>query len=145
MKYVLLPLLAGSLALAAPAYAEDLSPGLWEISVESRIPGMDFLRPPPNQTTQCLTAEDARDPSKLIGSISTPGAKDCTYTDKNYSKSAGTFKFAMSCAGSYELHTQGDVNFTATTLDGSITATGNLNGQPAEVQNRVSARRVGNC
>ena len=125
------------------AFADDLSPGLWEITMESRVPADSGWNPPPFNVTQCLTANDARDPSKLISSISTPGATGCSYTNKSYSGS--TFQFALDCSGSYGLKSKGSVTFNANSFSGDITATGNLGGQVVEFQNHVTGKRVGGC
>lgn len=143
MKHRLLPLGLGALLAAMPAFGEELSPGRWEISVETRVPGAEGFTPGANRITQCLTANDARDPSRMIGSISTQGATGCNYTDKRYTGS--TFRFAMTCAGSFDLKSQGEFGFSANSMNGSITTTGNIGGKVTEFLNKVSARRLGDC
>jgi hypothetical protein len=130
--------------LAAPtAFADDLSPGLWEITMESRVGAASEWAPAPFNLKQCVTANDARDPSKLIGSISTPGATGCSYTERNYSGS--TFRFALDCSGSLGIKSSGSVTFGATQFGGEITTTGNVAGQTTEFRNKVSGTRVGDC
>lgn len=128
---------------ATTAFADDLSPGLWEITLESRVGAAPAWAPAPFTLSQCLTANDARDPSKLIGSISTPGAAGCNYTERNYSGS--TFRFALECPGAFRIKSRGSVTFGATRFGGEITATGNVAGQTTEFQNRVSGTRTGDC
>ena len=77
MKKTLQIVLLASALAAATAFAEDLSPGLWQITMESKVAGDSGWAPSPFNMSQCLTANDARDPSALIGSISTPGATGC--------------------------------------------------------------------
>jgi hypothetical protein len=127
----------------ATSFADDLSPGLWEITMESRVGADTAWAPAPFNLKQCLTANDARDPSKLIGSISTPGATGCSYTERNYS--GGTFRFALDCSGTFGIKSRGSVMFGATQFSGEITATGNVAGQTTEFQNKVSGTRVGDC
>lgn len=134
--------LLAAMAMTA-AFAEDPSPGLWEITMDSRVPVDTGWAPAPLGVTQCLTASDARDPSSLVGSMSTPGATGCSYTERSYSGS--TFRFAVECSGSYGLKSRGSVTFGAVSFDGNITATVTLNGQATEFQNRVSGKRVGDC
>lgn len=141
-KSELLVLLAASIA-APLTLAEDLTPGLWEITMESRVPTEAGWKPAPFTLKQCLSAGDAKDPTKLVGSIATPGASGCNFTEKSYS--AGTFRFSLDCAGSFGLKTRGTVTFGASSFGGTITATGNLGGQVTEFQNQVSGRRVGGC
>lgn len=133
---------AGALSTAA-ACADDLAPGQWQITLESRVPGDTGWAPAPFSMTQCLTAGDARDPSRLIGSISTPGATGCNYTEKSYSGS--TFRFALECPGTFALKTKGNVNFSANSFEGDITANSTMGGQAVLMQNRVSGRRLGGC
>ncbi len=127
--------------IATPAaFAQDVSPGLWEITMETRIPGSDVQAVPPSQMTQCLKASDA---AALVGAISNPGARDCSYTEKNYS--GNTFRFAMVCSGAFALKTRGEFSFMSTSLSGTITAIANVGGQATELTNKVTARRIGGC
>ena len=128
---------------AFPVLAEDLSPGLWEITLESRVAAEAGWAPAPFKLSECLKASDAKDPSRLISSIAVPGATGCSYTERNYAGS--TFQFALDCSGSYGLKTRGSVTFAADSLSGSITALANVGGQVTEMQNRVSGKRVGGC
>lgn len=129
--------------VAFSALAEDLSPGLWEITLESRAAAEAGWTPAPFNLSQCLKSNDAKDPSRLISSIAVPGATGCSYTERNYAGS--TFRFALECPGSYGLKTTGSVSFAADSFSGSITALANVGGQVTEMQNRVSGKRVGGC
>ena len=131
-------------ALAAvPASAEELLPGLWEITLETRVPGAEGLSPGTNQITQCLTPGDARDPSRLMASLSTQGASGCSFTSKSYSGSS--FRFTLECAGAFELKSRGEVSFSASSMSGTINASASLGGKITEFQNKLTARRLGNC
>jgi len=123
--------------------AADMSPGLWEITVETRVPAQAGFAPEPYTLKQCLTAADAKDPSALLGGLANPGASGCTYTNKSYS--GNTFRFSMQCAGSFALQSQGEVTFTADSMNGSITAVADVGGAKTELSNKVSARRLGGC
>jgi hypothetical protein len=129
--------------LAPPAHAADITPGLWAISMETRTQAAPGFQPAPFTVNQCFTAADARDPSKLLGGLSNSGASDCQYTEKSYS--GNTFKFAMQCGGAYALQSRGEVTFDAQTMNGVITAKANVAGTVTEFQNKLSARRIGNC
>ena len=128
---------------AYPTFADDLSPGLWEITMESRVEAAASWEPSPFKLTQCLTANDARDPSRLVGSISTPGATGCKYSERNYSGS--TFQFVLDCSGSFGIKSRGGVTFSATSFSGEITATGKVGGETTEFKNKVSGTRIGDC
>ncbi len=137
-RILLLSTFASPLVLAA-----DVSPGSWEITMETRVPAEPGFAPPPFQITQCLTDADARDPSRVLGGVSNPGATGCNYSDKSYS--GNTFSFAMQCAGSYEIKASGRVSFTADTMQGMIDSTASVGGKPVQTQNKISARRLGGC
>ncbi len=131
------------LTLSAPVLAQDLSPGMWEISVEARVPASPGFAPAPFKLNQCLTPQDARDPGKLIGSIANPGATGCTYG--NSTLTGNSLRFTMKCAGTLDLRAAGEVSFTPSTLNGTIVSTSTIGGQKVEMQSIVSARRAGNC
>lgn len=113
-----------------------ISPGLWQISLQSKE--MASV-----QVDQCLTAADANDPSKLLGSIANPGASGCSYTDKRYS--GNTFSFAMTCSGALAIKATGTVSFTAITMSGTISTNASINGQAVDMKNTVKAQRIGDC
>ena len=129
--------------MSTAALADDISPGSWQIMMETRVPAEPGFAPPAFQLTQCLTAEDARDPSRVLGGVSNPGASGCNYTDKSYS--GNTFTFAMTCGGGYGIKASGRIAFTANSMDGTIQSTANVAGKPVETQNKISARRLGSC
>lgn len=132
-----------ALFLTAGAQAQDVSPGLWQITIETRVNATPGFVPAPYTLNQCFTAEDVRDPSRVLGGVANPGASDCTYTDKAYR--GNTFRFSMQCAGTLGIGTWGEVSFTATTLDGTITAIADVGGQKTEFSNRISGKRIGGC
>ncbi len=129
--------------MSTVALADDISPGSWQIMMETRVPAEPGFTPPVFSLTQCLTAEDARDPSRVLGGVSNPGASNCNYTDKSYSGS--TFTFAMQCGGGYGIKASGHIAFTANTMDGTIESIADVAGKPVQTQNKISARRLGSC
>jgi hypothetical protein len=118
------------------------APGLWKIGAQTQAAGMPIALAP-MAIEHCLTPEDAKDPSKLLGRLSTPGATGCAYTNSAYSGS--NFHFAMECSGVFGIKASGDVAFTETTLSGAIDSTASLNGQPVEMRSVLSAVRLGDC
>src|SRR5260221_9558432 len=131
-----------SLASTA-ALAADISPGAWEISMETRVPAEPGFAPAAFSTRQCLTDADARDPSRVLGGMSNPGASGCNYTDRSYS--GNTFSFAMQCEGNFAIKASGRVSYTADTMNGVIESTATVAGKPVQTQNKLSARRLGSC
>ena|SRR2546421_5011288 len=129
--------------VATAALAADVSPGQWEITMETRVPEQPGFTPPPFSITQCLTEADARDPSRILGGVSNPGATSCDYTNKNLS--GNTFTFTMQCAGTYGIKASGSVSFTSDTMQGTIDSTATVGDKPVQTVNKLSARRLGNC
>ena len=125
------------------ALAADVSPGSWEITLETRVPAEPAFAPPPFSLTQCLTEADARDPSRILGAASNPGAAECSYTDRNYSGS--TFTFSMQCSGLFAIKASGQVSFTADTMQGTIDSTATIGGKEVQQVSKISARRLGAC
>lgn len=130
-------------ALAPPSHAEDIQPGLWELTLETRAAAAPDFSPAPYTLNQCLTAQDAQDPSRVLGGTANPGASDCTYTGKKFS--GNVFRFQMQCAGSLGLQAQGEVVYSASSMEGSINSTMSVAGQTSELQSRIVAHRMGGC
>ena len=137
-KTLLVLMLASAAALAA-----DISPGSWQITLETRVPSEPGFTPPAFQVTQCFTADDAHDPSRVLGGISNPGASGCKYTDKSYA--GNTFTFTMQCEGGYGIKSTGHISFSADTMNGTIESTASVAGKPVQTENKIAARRLGGC
>ena len=140
------PLTAGGLLvlLLAPATgAGDLSPGLWELSLEAKVESEPGFQPGPMTANQCLTLDDARDPSKVLGPLAAAGAGNCAYTKRDYQ--GGILHFAMKCGGALTLKTSGDVTFSATAFSGLITTSSTIDGKMVEFKSTIKGRRLGNC
>lgn len=136
---------AVAFALAAPcAFAQDVAPGLWEITMETRVPADSGFQPPPAKITQCITPDTAKDPGMLFTQIGNPGASNCRYQDRNY-HGGNTFTFAMTCRGTYQLRSSGKVAFTKETMEGTVSAVATIDNKDVETQNKLTARRVGGC
>jgi hypothetical protein len=129
--------------ISSPGLAADLSPGLWEITLETRVAAQAGVAPEPLRLQQCLTAADAGDPGALLGGIANPGASGCEYSDKSYS--GNTFKFSMRCKGGVGIQSQGEVSFTADSMNGTVSVVADVDGKKTELSNKVTARRLGGC
>jgi hypothetical protein len=130
-------------AFSLPGLAADMSPGLWEITLETRVAAQPGFSPEPFRLQQCLTAADAKDPSALLGGLANPGASGCSYSDKSYS--GNTFRFSMQCGGSFGIKSHGEVTFSANAMNGTIYAIADVGGGKTELSNKISARRLGGC
>jgi len=84
--------------------------------------------------TQCLTDADARDPSRVLGGVSNPGASGCKYTDKSSSPATRLVRHA--CEGNFAIQgRRSRVSYTADTMNGVIREHCDRRGQPVQTQN----------
>jgi hypothetical protein len=132
-----------AVALTSVARAEDIAPGLWELSLEARVDAEPDFQPGPMTLNQCVTADDARDPSKILGPLASAGASGCSYSEKRYA--GQEFRFTMHCSGTLELKTTGEVTFSATMLRGMITTSSVIDGKKVEFKSALVGRRLGDC
>ncbi len=122
---------------AAPAARADLQPGNWELTVSATLAGVGAM---PSQTrTQCLRAEDARDPSRLFGGA---GA-GCSFS--NQRDTGSDFSFDVSCTGAVPVSGSGRVHYSADTLDADMQLGGEANGNQFSTTSHVSGHRLGPC
>jgi len=139
-----------ALGLGASPFAasqSDIQPGQWQISVEFAVPEDAGFKPPLISRNQCLTAADARDPSLLVTQTSVPGATGCAFSDKK--ESAGHLEFAVKCEGLFAIGGRGSVDYTPTSLQGTLNLDFNVGEagaakRPASVS-KFSGQRVGDC
>jgi hypothetical protein len=132
-----------ALALARVARADDIAPGLWELSLEARVDSDADSQSAPVTLSQCITKDDARDPSKILGPIAAAGATGCSYSKKSYV--GPEFRFTMECSGTLELKTTGEVTFSATQLRGMIATASSIDGRKVEIKSALVGRRLGDC
>lgn len=142
MRFLILMLTLWMMTANA-AWAEDIKPGLWELSLETSDPATPGFSIPPTTVNQCLTDQDAQDPSKVLGGVANPGASDCTFSEKSYS--GNTLHFRMQCAGMLAMETRGDVTYSATSIAGNLVTSANVLGEATELLSKISARRIGDC
>ena len=132
-----------ALSLASAARADDIAPGLWELSLEARVDSEPGFQPGPMTLNQCVTPADASDPGKLLGPIAAAGATDCSYLEKRYV--GREFRFTMQCSGTLELTTTGTVTFSTTMLRGLITTSSSIDGKRVEFKSALAGHRLGDC
>ena len=133
MRYLSLLFLIPGLALA------DVDPGKWQLSVTSAFEGMPGVVGPIVQE-HCLTAAEARDPSRLLGSAATPG---CTFANQN--DDGSRVSFDVKCGGALPMEGSGAVRYTNGTVDGELSISGDANGQKFATRMKVTGRRIGAC
>ena len=130
--------LMGCFLLAPIAVLADVEPGNWELKVTASVVGMGALDPVTR--TQCLTAADARDPSRVFGPNNNP---NCTFADRQ--DTGSVFTFTVSCGGAVPVTGSGSVRYGRDTLDADMELSGDAGGQKFVTRSNVSGRRLGPC
>jgi hypothetical protein len=139
-----------ALILAAPAAAQTMQPGLWEIT--SKMTGMDMPSMPAAAAKamagrsvtlrHCLKPEDiAKGPERLFGQTN----GECRFLD--HSMKGGKLSSTMQCktaAGETLVKSSGSYTPTSYTATSRMTTT--TKGAPAiTMSSSVTGRRVGDC
>jgi hypothetical protein len=131
-------------ALAVPAMAvADIEPGNWEFTVHVSAEGLGALAPKPGAVvnTRCISAEQARDPAKVLGDAGARG--ECQFS--NQRDTGSEFSFDVSCSGRVPVRGSGKMRYTARTLDGNLDLDGDAQGMKFSTRSQISARRLGPC
>jgi hypothetical protein len=121
----------------APALA-DIGEGNWDMEVMMQMPGAPAGGQAMRQS-QCLGAEEARDPSKLFGS---PGA-GCQFVDPK--DTGSTYRFNIVCSGPTQVTGTGEMNYSHDNLDGQIVLDMAQGDQKIQTRTTIKARRTGPC
>jgi hypothetical protein len=137
MKKIFATLLFPLLVVPGAARA-DIEPGNWEIIATTQMEGMPQPIGPISRS-ECLTADAARDPSKVLS----PGSGTCTFTNRQ--PAGNSYSFDVSCTGAFPMSGRGRVGFTARTLDGELNLGAEVQGKRVGMSSRVSGRWLGAC
>ena len=125
------------LVAAAGVARADVQEGKWEMTVTTQIEGMPGAMAPVTQS-KCISKEDARDPSRLIGT----GA-GCQFANKRDSGSEITFDVA--CTGQVPMNGSGKVRYSAQTFDGTVEIAADMGNQRLMTRSQIAGRRLGDC
>ena len=131
-----IPVLA-LLAIATGAAGADIEPGNWEMTITMSVEGMPGAMAPITQT-RCLTPEDARDPSRLVGA----GA-GCEFSNKR--DTGSELSFNVACRGQVPMSGSGNVRYSAQNVDGTLELSADTGAQKIVTRSRVVGRRLGGC
>jgi len=126
------------LLVTTSAVAADIQPGNWEMTVTLSVAGTPAGAIAPVTQTRCLTQEDARDPSKLIGA----GA-GCEFTNKR--DTGSELSFDVACTGQVPMRGKGVVQYSAQNVSGTLDLTAEAQGQKLQTSSKLTARRLGDC
>ena len=122
-----------ALVVSFPALG-DVEPGNWEISAATQVPGI--REPATFVRNHCLTAEEARDPSRLFGSA--PGAR-CEFANRK--DTGSVFTFDIVCGGQPPFRGSGSVRYARDSLEGEL----ELRSDDFVTRSRITGRRLGGC
>ena len=127
--------LALVLCAPAPAFAQAMQPGLWEITASMEMPGMSM---PARTVTQCI--RDTDNPDNLI-----PQDQNCVI--ENRSKTGNRVSWTMRCTmGSTVMTGRGELTLSGSSYEGASQMTVREgSGEATSMSSKYSARRLGNC
>jgi hypothetical protein len=123
-----------ALCMVTLAARADIEAGNWEIAATTTVQGIK--EPTSFMQTRCLTAEEARDPSRLFGPSA--GAR-CQFTSRN--DSGSVFSFEISCSGQPPFRGTGSVRYARESLEGEL----ELKTDDFVTRSRIAGRRLGGC
>jgi hypothetical protein len=99
-------LLAVVTALASPAGAEGIEPGLWKIVSRTASGG---VLGPPTESARCLTAEQARDVTTTFSPTARTINSACAPIERGFT--GQKLNWRLSCKGELDMEITGEFNF----------------------------------
>jgi hypothetical protein len=146
-------LVAGVIALVASAsMMAQTGPrrdGNWEVTMEMDMPGMpQGMSMPPIKTTQCITPQEANDPSKAVpqrpaGRGGAANPNDCKVSD--YKVEGNKVSWSMKCEGAQPMSGTGEFVYGADSYTGTMKMDMARGGQPMAVTMKYTGKRLGDC
>ena len=126
---------AALVAICLPAAAQEKDE-LWEITMKMEMPGMPMAMPP--QVSKVCVAKGANDENYLPKQQG-----DCRNVESKRIGNKYTFK--MICDGKNKMTANGEITFSDGAYDGRMQMTGTMEGQPMNMNQTYSGKRVGSC
>jgi hypothetical protein len=122
--------------MVAAAQGQPGQDELWEVTGKIEMAGMPIQMP--THTQQVCKPKGAGRDEDLV-----PTERDCRVTDVK--RSGNRMTFTMVCEGKNPLTGTGDVESDANGYRGATRMKGTMDGQPVDMTQTFSARRVGTC
>ncbi|MEO8346883.1 MAG: DUF3617 family protein [Betaproteobacteria bacterium] len=135
MQICLAAFIAAFVAVGQPAAAQEKDE-LWEVTTKMEMPGMPMAMPP--QTSRTCIAKGSKEDSFIPRK-----GGECKTVESN--RSGGKYTFKMVCEGRNKMVGIGEVNFAEGSYDGRMQLTGTMDGQPLNMTQAYSGKRVGAC
>jgi hypothetical protein len=131
--------IAGCLAVVALASARTAQAqgkdDLWEVTTKMEMPGMPMAMPP--QTNRYCIGKGGKDEDYV------PKRDNCSVLE---SKRVGNkASYRMACTGKDAMTVAGETVFGNNAYEGHMTMSGKADGQPFEMSQSYSGKRVGDC
>lgn len=122
-------------AYCLPAMAQEKDE-LWETTMKMEMPGMPMQMPAQTSRT-CVVkgANDERVVPRQQGECKTVDSK----------RTGNKYTFKMVCDGKNKMTGDGEITFGNGTYDGRMQMTGTMEGQPVNMIQTYTGKRVGNC
>ena len=124
-------------AVCLPAAAQTMEPGNWLFT--STITSSLLPQPQTTTSTQCVSKEDASDPTRFTGSGQTA---NCKVTPG--SRSSDSYNWTVSCPDQ-GMRGAGTARFGRGSIDSEMQMTIETGGQKMEMQTRTAGRLQGPC
>jgi len=123
------------LALAQSPRPGDDKGELWEVTVKMEMAGMPMAMPATTQQ-MCLGKQAGDD--KYV-----PKNDDCKLVSN--SRSGNTQRYRMVCSGAQPMTAEGEITHTKDGYQGRMRMTGKMDGEPVDMTQTFSGRRLGEC
>ena len=138
MKKLIPLLLTAVLALVAlPALAQVMDPGEWEFTTTMTSPMLP--KPQSATTSQCISKEDAADPTRFASNDQTQG---CTI--KPGKRGPSTYEWGVTCPVQ-GLTGDGQLKYTRNTMEAEIKMRVDMQDTKMDMFSKVSGRWLGAC
>jgi hypothetical protein len=121
-------------AFCLPAAGQEKDE-LWDITMKMEMAGMPMSMPA--RTTRMCVEKGAKDDSYV------PQQSDCRNVESKRTGNKYTFKTV--CDGKNKMTTTGEITFGDGTYEGRMKMTGMMEGQPMDMTQTYSGKRVGTC
>ncbi len=124
--------------MAALAQAPPMREGRWEITMQMQMPDMPMAMPP-MKMTQCITAEDLKDPGRALPKGPPGEAPPCEIA--NYKVEGNKVTWKIACKGAEAMSGEGELTSSADAYEGRM----RLSLEGKELTMKLSGKRVGDC
>jgi hypothetical protein len=138
-----------SVSLLAQGPGGPRRDGNWEVTMTMDMPGMpQGMSMPPMKTTQCITPQEAADPSKSVpqrpaGRGGAPNPNDCKVSD--YKTEGNKVSWTMKCDGTQPMSGTGEFVYGVDSYTGTMKMEMSRGGQPMAMTMNYSGKRLGDC